>query len=95
MIGERAGIIVDDGNARTGSAEKYASTHDLRRTFSQRLADSDLPTAMAAKLMRHADERTTRRYYQVANVQRDAEKIRAALGVPQIVVGLPGGQFTK
>ena len=79
-IGEQAKIVVDEGNHRTGSAEKYASMHDLRRTFAQRLADSDLPPELTSKLMRHADPRTTRRYYLVANAQRDAEKIRHVLG---------------
>ena len=79
-IGERAGIIVDEGNPRTGAPKRYASAHDLRRTFAQRLADSHLKPELVRKLMRHADIRTTERYYQVANVQRDAGQIREALG---------------
>ena len=78
-IGEQAGIMVDAGNLRTGSPPKYASAHDLRRTFAQSLADSDMPPELVRRLMRHADIRTTERYYQVANVQKDAGKIRDIL----------------
>jgi hypothetical protein len=35
--GEGAGSIVDDGNPRTAIGVKYASCHDLRRTFAVRL----------------------------------------------------------
>lgn len=78
-IGQRAGVIVDQGNPRTGSPVKFASLHDLRRTFAQRLADSNLEPKLVQRLMRHADIRTTERYYQVANVQRDAGRIRESL----------------
>ena len=37
-VGKRAGIVVDEGNPRTGSPVKYASCHDLRRTFAMILS---------------------------------------------------------
>ena len=79
MIGEKAGVIVDEGNSRTGAPKKYASAHDLRCTFAQRLIDSDLQPRLVRTLMRHADIRTTERYYLKKNTQRDAGKIRDAL----------------
>ena len=78
-IGKKALIIVDEGNPRTGSPKKHASAHDLRRTFAQRLADSELPPELVRRLMRHADIRTTERYYLQTNTQRDAGRIRDIL----------------
>ena len=75
-IGKAAGVIVD----RSDKGEiKYASLHDLRRTFAQNLADSDMPKELVKTLMRHADIRTTERYYQVTNIQREAGAIRDRL----------------
>lgn len=82
-IGEEAGIVVDDGDPKTGRPQKYASTHDLRRTFAQRLADAGLPPELTQKMMRHADIKTTERYYLTQKVQRDAERIRDILGGAQ------------
>lgn len=79
-IGKRSGVIVDEGNPRTGSPAKYASCHDLRRTFAQNLADNNVPAKLTSKLMRHADERTTARYYQVPNVQKEAGELWQILG---------------
>lgn len=78
-IGKRAGIIVDEGNPRTGAGPKYASCHDLRRTFATKLYESDLPPELIRKLMRHADIRTTERFYLVTNTQKDAGRIRDIL----------------
>lgn len=78
-VGRKAGVIVDESNARTEPKAKYASIHDLRRTFAVRLRDSDLPMDLVCKLMRHADQRTTQRYYLTENTQRDAGKIREIL----------------
>jgi integrase len=75
-IGAAAGIIVDDGDPTTGRPAKYASAHDLRRMFAQRLADAGLPPDLTRKLMRHEDITTTQRYYQTQNVQRDGERLR-------------------
>lgn len=53
--GEAAGIVVN-------TAEKFASAHDLRRSFGSRLAQKVMPATLQ-KLMRHADISTTLRYY--------------------------------
>ena len=57
-IGKAARVIVDEGNPRTGAGVKYASCHDLRRTFAVRLYDADMPPELLRKLMRHSDIRT-------------------------------------
>lgn len=78
-IGKQAGIIVDEGNARTGAPLKYASAHDLRRTFAIRLRNAELPTELIRKLMRHADLKTTERYYLTDDIQHDAGRLRSIL----------------
>ena len=80
-IGKAAGIVVDDGDPRIGKPKKFASTRDLRRTFAQRLASAGLPLELTQKLMRHADRKTTERYYLKQDVQKDAEQIREILAV--------------
>jgi integrase len=82
-IGAKEDIIVDEGNPRKEAPIKSASTHDLRRTFAQRLADAGVAQDEVRKLMRHKDIKTTERYYQVAQVQRDAGRLRDILGVPK------------
>lgn len=78
-IGKQARVVVDEGNPRTGTGVKYASCHDLRRTFATKLYESDLPPELIRKLMRHSDIRTTERYYLRTNTQRDAGRIREIL----------------
>ena len=55
-IGKKAGIIVNK------EAGKYASAHDLRRSFGTRWAKRVMP-AVLQKLMRHSTIETTLRYY--------------------------------
>lgn len=56
MLGKRAGIEV---NSQTG---KYASAHDLRRSFGTRWAQRVMP-AVLKNLMRHEAIETTMKYY--------------------------------
>ncbi|MEO2036091.1 MAG: site-specific integrase [Planctomycetaceae bacterium] len=65
-IGEKAGVKV--------SETKFASAHDLRRSFGKRWADKVKPHVLQ-QLMRHDSLETTMRYY----VQSDADEIGAAL----------------
>ena len=60
LIGELARVIVYT-HPRTGTV-KYASAHDLRRSFGNRWARKVMP-AVLQKLMRHADISTTMGYY--------------------------------
>ena len=74
-IGKAAGVKVYT-NPRTGKV-KYASAHDLRRTFGDRYSRR-LQTVELQELMRHENIETTLRYYVGANAQRTAQSIWAA-----------------
>ncbi|MEO2015561.1 MAG: site-specific integrase [Fuerstiella sp.] len=65
-IGKAAGIRV--------SASKYASAHDLRRSFGSRWADKVKPHILM-QLMRHDDIKTTMEFY----VQSDADEVAEAV----------------
>jgi len=79
-IGEAARIKVDERvkkDRQTGERRtvvKYASAHDLRRSFGFRWSRRILPAELR-ELMRHADIQTTMRYY----VGQDAESTAEAL----------------
>ena len=75
-IGKAAGVIVDEGDPRTGRGVKYASAHDLRHTFAVRLKRSGMPPDLIQQLMRHADFRTTEKCYLCDTIQEDAGRIR-------------------
>ena len=55
-IGERAGVVVNQ------KEEKFATAHDLRRSFGSRWARRVMP-AVLQRLMRHASIETTMKYY--------------------------------
>lgn len=57
-VGEVSGVVVD----RTGDKVKYASAHDLRRSFGLRWA-SRVNSVQLGQLMRHSDPKTTEIYY--------------------------------
>ena len=77
-IGETAGIIVDT-NPKTGKARKYASAHDLRRSFGQRWAKRVMP-AILQTLMRHASIQTTMQYYVNIEAEATADVLWDATG---------------
>jgi integrase len=66
-LGELAGVVVSDSG-------KFASAHDLRRTFGLRWSQKVMPAELQA-LMRHADIQTTMSYYVLVNAQSFAEKL--------------------
>ena len=66
-IGEAASVIVN-GNCKTGKV-KYASAHDLRRSFGERWAPRVMPNVLQ-ELMRHENYETTMRYYVGQNAKR-------------------------
>jgi integrase len=69
-IGEAAGVKVHT-DERTGKV-KYASAHDLRRSFGERWAHRLMPVDLMA-LMRHESMETTLRYYVGRNAQATAD----------------------
>jgi integrase len=78
-VGERARVKVDERTKRAKDGEprqvvKWASAHDLRRSFGTRWAPRCTP-AVLQRLMRHADIQTTMRYY----VDLDADELAAGL----------------
>jgi len=74
-IGKAAGVKVYT-NPRTGKV-KFASAHDLRRSFGERWS-AWLTTVELMEMMRHENIETTLRYYVGANAQRTAQSIWAA-----------------
>ena len=67
-IGRKAGIVVDKGK------DKFATAHDLRRSFGTRWSKR-VKCAVLQKLMRHADIKTTMDYY----VDQDADDVASDL----------------
>jgi integrase len=65
-IGKAAGVKV--------SETKYASAHDLRRSFGLRWSSQLMPAELML-LMRHADISTTMKYYAVQSAQTFAERL--------------------
>ena len=79
-IGRKAGIIVQPENPRRGTKAKFASAHDLRRSFGTRWASRVKPATLKT-LMRHKSIETTMDYY----VDQDADDVAAELwGADQI-----------
>lgn len=82
-IGEAAGVVVDEKtktDPETGEpvkALKYASAHDLRRSFGERWSSRLMPADLM-KLMRHESIETTMRFYVGKNAMRTADRAWAA-----------------
>ncbi len=74
-IGQLAGVKVN-ADSRSGKI-KYASAHDLRRSFGERWATRVMPQVLM-QLMRHELIDTTLRYYVGRNAQLTAEVLWAA-----------------
>lgn len=71
-IGKAANVVVWT-HPKTG-AVKYASAHDLRRSFGFRWATRIMP-AVLQKLMRHEDIQTTMTYYVEINAATTADAV--------------------
>ncbi len=65
-IGKQSGVKVSDS--------KFASAHDLRRTFGLRWSSRLMPAELR-ELMRHSDISTTMTYYVLTNAETFAEKL--------------------
>jgi integrase len=72
-IGKAAGIIVDSERG------KYASAHDLRRSFGHRWSRRVMPPVLK-ELMRHSDISTTMRFYVGQSAENTAAELWEALG---------------
>ncbi|WP_298860408.1 site-specific integrase [uncultured Gimesia sp.] len=80
-IGEKANIVVGDkGNIDKETGERkprFASAHDLRRSFGERWSLKVMPDVLML-LMRHSDIDTTMKYYVGRNAQKAADVIWGA-----------------
>lgn len=74
-IGKAANVVVNR------SPLKYASAHDMRRSFGERWAVRVMPQVLMV-LMRHESIETTLRYYVGRNAQTMAEAVWA--GMPKV-----------
>jgi integrase len=74
LIGKVAGVKV----STTGKL-KYASAHDLRRSFGERWASRVMPQVLM-ELMRHESIQTTLKYYVGRNAETTAAALWAAVG---------------
>lgn len=74
QIGKASGIVVK--RYPHNGKEKFASAHDLRRTFGQRWAI--LPDGQLTSLMRHRDAATTRKYYATGDLHALASAVQKA-----------------
>ena len=81
-IGEKAGVVVSEGG-------KFASAHDLRRSFGQRMADAGLPPRDLQAIMRHSSITTTERYYLRHRAVDQAERIAKYLDCTHFSMGTP------
>jgi integrase len=72
-IGEWAGIVTDP------AAKRYATAHDLRRSFGERWSKWVMP-AVLMQLMRHSSITTTMKYYVGQSADSVAEQIRGLRG---------------
>ncbi len=82
-IGEAAGVIVND---RTG---KFASAHDLRRSFGFRWSRLVMPPVLM-ELMRHANIATTMQFYVGINAESTADTVWEAWEQRPSVVSTSG-----
>jgi integrase len=73
----RAALVVTGADPKTG-AKKYATAHDIRRSFALRLAPK-LHSDQLQALMRHADIKTTRAHYAELEADSLADQINKAL----------------
>lgn len=74
MIGKAAGIKVLSKTVGDVEQVKFATAHDLRRSFGERWATRVMPTVLM-ELMRHESIETTLRFYVGQNAQNTAKTL--------------------
>lgn len=74
-IGRKANVAVSD--------DKFASAHDLRRSFGERWSQLIMPQALM-QLMRHESMETTLKFYVGRNAEKAAEAIYQAFNASNI-----------
>lgn len=96
MIGKEAGVVVRQQDTRTGHRRKFASAHDIRRGFAQRLINLGVSAETLKVVLRHRDFATTEKFYgAIRSAQSAAREVRGKLppscGSSALVGGLVGG----
>ena len=95
MIGEEAGIVVQQADSRTGHRQKFASAHDLRRGCAQRLINLGVSAEALKLIMRHSSFSTTEKHYgALRSAQSAATEVAEKLAHARnsaLVGGLMGG----
>ena len=72
QIGEEAKVIVRQPSKESGRRIKYASAHDLRRSFAERLINAGVSAETLMVIMRHKDFATTRKFYGAKRAAQSA-----------------------
>lgn len=78
-IGKEAEIIVEEADERTGKNIKYASDHDLRRSYGERLRNAGVLPLVICRVMRHSSWETRRKHYVSGDVQKDTAVLKRIL----------------
>jgi integrase len=90
-IGEKAGVkVLTDRNGKV----KFASAHDLRRSFGDRWATRVMPIVLK-ELMRHESIETTLRYYVGLNAESTVDALYRAVGNTSGNSTLNGGPIAR
>ncbi len=76
-VGKKAGVKVDQRTKGGKLVVKYASAHDLRRSFGARWAPRVMPQVLM-ELMRHESIETTLKFYVGRNAETTADVLWAA-----------------
>ena len=80
MIGKEAGVVVRQQDTRTGQRRKYASAHDIRRGFAQRLINLGVSAETLKVVLRQRDFATTEKFYgAIRSAQSAAREVRGKL----------------
>ncbi len=87
-IGEKAGVKVNTDQKT--AAVKFASAHDLRRSFGERWASRVMPQVLM-ELMRHESIDTTMKYYVGRNAQATADVLWQAHEAQKAIAGNTSG----
>lgn len=96
LIGEEAGIIVQQEDPENGKRRKYASAHDLRRGCAQRLINAGVSAETLKVVLRHKDFATTEKFYGATRAAQSAaaeiyDKLGPECSKTELVGGLVGG----
>lgn len=91
----RCGKMAQIVTKKESEKEKYASAHDLRRSFGDRWSRKVLP-ALLQLLMRHSDIKTTMSFYLGRNAETSADQLYATVAADNQLGGVSGGsQLSK